>query len=402
MEAPAWRREVGAPRIAFAGLTGPAQVGVGLTAPMGGADMAECTRWVGLDVHLHQTACAVVDTQGGEVWQRTLTGGSAPLIRWLSGLERPWRGVYEAGPTGYTLARRAAEVGLEVAVCAPGHLGRSGQERITTDARDALRLARLLAAGELTLVHVPSEADEHLRDLVRAREDVRGDLMRARHRIGKLLMRREVHYPGPRGAWTQAHLDWLGAVRLDDEASEVVLADYLHHHQVLVARRARLDQAIAELGACSHLAATIARLRCLRGIDTLSAAGLACEVADFARFGHPEQLAAYLGLVPSAHDSGLRRRAGAITKAGSRHARRPLVEAAWHYRRPPRVSGELARRQAGQEPWAVDCAWRARRRLHRRWQSLHTHRGLKGGVVAVAVARELSHFVWELGQGART
>jgi transposase len=342
---------------------------------------------------------AVIDTATGELSERRIAGGSTEVVGFLEELPRPWRGVYEAGPTGYVLARAAAERGLQVAVCAPGHVARRPHERVKTDARDARRLARLLAAGELTLVGVPTLEDERLRDLVRAREDLRGDLMRTRHRIGKLLMRRELRYPGPGGAWTLAHRDWLGGLRLGDRASELTLSDYLHGHEVLVARRGELDRALGELAASSRFGAVIGRLRCLRGVETLTALGLCVEAGGLERFAHPERVASYFGLVPSEDSSGERRRQGAITKAGSGHARRLLVEAAWHYRRPPRLSSTLARRQAGQDPWAVDCAWRAQRRLHRRWQALQQTRGLRGGVVAVAVARELSHFCWELAVG---
>ena len=273
-------------------------------------------------------------------------------------------------------------------------------ERVKTDKRDALRLARLLAAGDLTLVMVPPVEHERLRDLVRCREDVRGDLMRARHRIGKFLLRRELYYPGNgrgRGGrnWTRHHRDWLARLRLEDRASELTLCDYLHAHDVLLARRERLDESLESLAAESPWAQTIGRLRCLRGIDTLSALGLCAEVSDWTRFGSRQALAAYLGLVPSEHSSGERRRQGSITKAGSAHARRLLVEAAHHYRRPPSVSATLERRQRGQEAWVVDLAWRAQRRLYGRWALLHAQRGKGSGITAIAVARELAGFCWE-------
>lgn len=358
--------------------------------------MVNGTRWVGLDVHASQTACALLDTSSGELETRTLTGRPDGVLVFLRGLPRPWCGVYEAGPCGYGLARAAAAEGLDVRVCSPGHATRGPQERIKTDKRDAIRLARLLAAGQLTLVDVPSVADEYVRDVVRAREDVRGDLMRVRHRIGKLVLRRGLWYPQSGSSWTRAHLDWLRGLRLGDPASELVLADLLHAHEHLVARRGTLDRALDELARTSHLAPAAQRLRCLRGIDTLSAIGLAAEIRDFARFAHPDQLACYLGLVPSEHTSSDTRRQGAITKAGSSHARRLLVEAAWHYARPPRVSGELARRHAGVSPAVVDCAWRAQRRLYQRWQTLRVHRQKRGGIVAIAVARELAGFCWEI------
>ena len=353
-------------------------------------------RWVGLDVHARETCAAVFDQDSGEVRTQRLAGRTPEVIAWLGTLERPWRAVYEAGPTGYGLARQAAIDGMDVAVCAPGLIPRRPTERIKTDPRDAMRLARLLAAGELALVRVPEVAQEQLRDLVRAREDVRVDLMRARHRLSKFLLRREIVFPGPGKAWTQAHRDWLARLRFSDTASEVAFADMLHAHDGLISRRERLQVTLAELVPSSPWAHQVGRLRCLRGIDTLSAVGLCAEVGEFERFPHPRFLASYLGLVPREDSSGERRRLGAITKAGSRHARRLLVEAAWHYRRPPRVSAALARRQAGQDPAAVDLAWRAQRRLHGRWRRLEQERGKRSTLTAVAVARELSTFCWEL------
>jgi len=273
-------------------------------------------RWVGMDVHARETSVAVFDQVSGEVLTRHITGRSPEVLAWLEGLEPPFRAVYEAGPTGYGLARRARARGLEVAVCAPGLISRRPTDRIKTDARDALRLARLLAAGELALVRVPEPAEEQLRDLVRSREDVRVDLMRARHRLSKFLLRRELTYPGPGRAWTQAHRSWLCQRRFADRPSEVTFADMLHAHDGLLARRAHLEAALAELAEASSWAPTIARLRCLRGIDTLSAVGLCAEVGDFGRFGHPKLLASYLGLVPSADSSGERRRLGAMNRPG--------------------------------------------------------------------------------------
>jgi len=220
--------------------------------------------------------------------------------------------------------------------------------------------------------------------------------MGARHRISKLLLRRGLIWSGPGETWAQRHLQWLSQVRFDDQLVEVVFGEYLAHHEVLLARRDRLDGLIAEQATQGSWAPTVARLRCLRGIDTLTAVGLVAEIGDSTAFRHPKQLASYLGLVPSEQSSGERRRQGSITKAGSSHARRLLVEAAWHYRRPPRVSLTLKRRQAGQPPAAIDAAWRAQLRLHRRWAHLDAGRGKRRTTVAVAVARELACFVWEI------
>jgi len=354
--------------------------------------------FVGLDVHARKTAAAAVQLGSGEVFKAQLPGSPAAVLEWLATLPGPVRAVYEAGPTGFGLARAARAVGVEVMVCAPGAIPRQPGDRIKTDTRDALKLARLLAAGQLRPVVVPAPGLEALRDLVRAREDLRGDLMGARHRVSKLLLRRGLIWDGPGEAWSQRHLRWLSTIRFDDELVEVVFGEYLAHNEVLLARRDRLDTLLLEQSTQGSWAPTVARLRCLRGVDTLTAVGLVAEIGDITAFKHPKQLASYLGLVPSEQSSGTKRRQGAITKAGSSHARRLLIEAAWHYRRPSRVSEALKRRQTGQPPAAVDAAWRAQLRLHQRWAHLDGARAKKRTTVAVAVARELACFVWEIAQ----
>lgn len=357
--------------------------------------MAHSVIFAGLDVHAAQTHAAQLEAATGQVSVTRLAGGTDPAIAWLRRLGPGVRAVYEAGPTGFTLARAAREEGIDLRVTTPGLVPKRPTDKVKTDRRDALRLARLLAAGELRFARVPTVAEEAFRDVVRAREDVRGDLMRARHRLSKLLLRREVVYPGPGGTWTQAHMAWLSRLAFDDTASTITLADYLAAVQALGQRRTTLDAAIAELAHTSPYAATIPRLRCFRGIDTLSAAGLCAEIGDFARFAHPRLLAGFLGIVPSEYTSDTTRRQGAITKAGPPHARRLLVEAAHHYRRRPHIGITLARRQDGQDPRVCAVAWRAQQRLYRQWQRLHGQRRKPPGVVAVAVARELSAFLWE-------
>lgn len=360
--------------------------------------MVEGICWVGLDVHASRTAVAVFDSATGEILKRTQLGRPHEVMELLEGLRGPVRAVYEAGPTGYGLARRSRP-GLEISVCAPGMVptaGAGSSSRVKTDARDALKLARLHAAGQLTLVTVPTVEQEQVRDLIRAREDVRADLMRARHRLGKMLLRREIYYAGRDRSWTVAHRDWLASLRFEDLSSEATFQDYLHAHDSLIARRDRLDAHIETVALECSLAEQVARLRCLRGINTLSAMGLCAETRGLERFTKPMQVSAFLGLVPSENTSGEKRRQGSITKAGSAHARRLMVEASWHYRKPPRMSGTLRRRQDGASPAAVDCAWRAQRRLHLRWRELHQIRGKRSTVTAIAVARELSHFCWEI------
>ena len=353
-------------------------------------------RRVGLDVHGKETTAVVVDAVSGELAVKRILGRPDRVLEWLATLEQPFQAVYEAGPTGYGLARGAAARGLDVVVCSPGHIRKHPGDRIKTDRRDAERLARLMLAGELRAVRIPTPEEEQLRDLVRSREDLRVDLMRCRHRISKFLLRRELYYPAAGGAWTGRHRDWLSTLHFHDQASEIVLQDALHAHDWMLARRDQLERALAQLAEHSPWAETISRLRCLRGINTLSAVGLIAEIGDLQRFSHPRKLAGFLGLVPSEHTSGERRRQGSITKAGPKHARRLLVEASWHYRNPPRINHDLERRQRGQDPRAIDAAWRCQRRLYQRWQTLDVARGKRRTLVAVAVARELSAYCWEL------
>ena len=360
--------------------------------------MSDGICFAGLDVHARKTAAAAVVLGSGEVFRARLGGGSQEAIGWLRSLPGEVRAVYEAGPTGFGLARAARAAGLEVMVCSPGAIPRQPGDRVKTDARDALKLARLHAAGQLRAVVVPAPELEALRDLVRAREDLRGDLMGARHRISKLLLRRGHVWAGPGETWSTRHLRWLSALSLSDPLADVVLGEYLGCHEVLLARRERLDALIGEQAGREPWAGTVGRLRCLRGVDTLTAVGLLAEIGEMSAFAHPKQLASFVGLVPSEQSSGERRRQGSITKAGSGHARRLLVEAAWHYRRAPRVSLTLKRRQTGQSPAAIDAAWRAQLRLHRRWSHLDAARGKNRTTVATAIARELACFVWEIAR----
>jgi len=298
---------------------------------------------------------------------------------------------YEAGPTGFELARACARAGIECLVAAPGKIPRAAAERVKTDRRDAERLARLLRLGELSAVRVPDELEEAARDLVRAREDARADLMRVRHRLSKLLLRHGLVWE--RSAWTIEHDRWLAALRFQgplavcfDESYGAVLE--------AKARRDRLDRAIVELATAPPFADRVGRLCCLRGVSTLTAFALTVELGDWRRFA-PSSLGAFLGLVPSEQSTGGQRRQGPITKTGNAHARRLLVEAAWHQRHPLRPSVALTTRRAGQ-PAAVRAeADQIARRLHRRWRDLE-RRGKRRTVIAVAVARELAGHCWKL------
>jgi transposase len=302
--------------------------------------------------------------------------------------------VYEAGPTGFGLARQARARGLDIRVVAPGSIPKGPGDRVKTDRRDAIRLVRLLAAGELRFAFVPSVEDETFRDLIRCIEDVRGDLMRARHRLSKFLLRRGQRYEQAT-TWGTRHLRWLRAVSFDDACSNAAFADYLASVELLAGRRATMLEVLERQIPESSHAHVIARLRCFRGIDSLSAAGVCAEVGSFDRFPKPSLVSGFLGIVPSEHTSDLKRRQGAITKAGPGHARRLLVEAAHHYRRRPAIGATLARRQEGQDPRIIEIAWRCQRRLYERWQHLREQRRKPAGVVAIAVARELAGFLWE-------
>jgi transposase len=349
---------------------------------------------VGLDVHAAQTHAAILDMATGELRGVKLRMPPVEVVGFLASLPGPVRAVYEAGPTGFGLARAALDRGIDVRVVAAGKVPRASGDRIKTDKRDAERLARLLAAGELRFAFVPTIADEQFRDVIRAIEDCRGDLMRARHRLGKFLLRRDLRWQRPGSAWTQAHLAWLHSLRFDDVCSQAVFVDYLAGVEMLIARRAALLVALEQVIPDTRHATTIARLRCFRGLDTLSAAGLCAEIGDWHRF-RPKPLSGFLGIVPSEHTSDSKRRQGSITKAGSSHARRLLVEAAHHYHHSPTVGATLARRQRGQDPRVIEIAWRAQRRLHQRWSVLRLQRRKPAGVVAIACARELAAFCWE-------
>jgi transposase len=356
--------------------------------------MSESMALVGLDVHLAQSVAAVLDPLTGELRVERLRGAPAVVVPgFLEGLGRPVRAVYEAGPTGFALARAATARGLDLRVIAPGSIPKAPGDRVKTDRRDATRLARLFAAGELSFVFVPSEEQERFRDLVRCIDDARKDLMRARHRLSKFLLRRGERFAGR--AWTAPHEQWLRTRSFEDALSRATVIDYCCAVDGLVARRKALigvlEQAVPE---SSH-APVIARLRCFRGIDTLTAAGLCAEVSSFERFAKPTLLSGFLGIVPSEYTSDSKRVQGSITKAGPTHARRLLVEAAHHYRHRPVIGVALAARQAGQDPRVVAIAWRAQRRLYARWAHLAVTRGKPTGTVAVAVARELAAFCWE-------
>jgi transposase len=348
--------------------------------------------WVGLDVHARTTLAGVLDAASGELRVRSVSPRSEETVAWLQGLPQPVWVAYEAGPTGYGLARACMQAGISCTVAAPSKIPRAPGDRVKTDRRDAERLARLLRLGELVAVRVPDPLEEAARDLVRAREDARGDLMRARHRLSKLLLRRGLVYEG--SAWTLAHDAWLRQQRFDSKPLSLAFDECYGAVAQAKGRRGALDRAIAELATEPAFADVVGRLVCLRGVSTLTALALSVELGDWERF-RPHSLGPFLGLVPSEASSGERRRQGAITKTGNTHARRLLVEAAWHQRRPLRASAALERRRQGQPAAVRARADESARRLHARWHALEG-RGKRRTIVAVAVARELAGHCWAL------
>lgn len=347
--------------------------------------------WVGLDVHARSVVAGVIDAGSGEVRSLRVAPGSEATVAWLGTLPTPVRVVYEAGPTGYGLARACAGAGISCVVAAPSKI-RAAADRVKTDRRDAERLARLLPLGEVTPVRVPGPDEEAARDLVRAREDARGDLMRARHRLSKLLLRHGLVYDGT--ALTKAHDAWIRRERFQDGPLAVVFDECYGRMVDAKTRRDALDKAITELAAATPYVEVVERLVCLRGVSTLTAFALTVELGDWNRF-HPQSLGPFLGLTPSENSSGERRRQGAITKTGNSHARRLLIEAAWHHRSPTRLSRTLESRRTGKSLAVRAQADRSARRLHGRWHALES-RGKPRTIVVVAVARELAGHLWAL------
>ena len=348
---------------------------------------------VGLDVHARSVAAAAIDGVTGEVFRARLVPSPEVVIGWIGSLPAPAAAVYEAGPTGFGLYRALTGAGIRCEVAASSKLTRPSGDRVKTDARDALLLARLLRLDEVVAVSVPSREQEAARDLVRAREAARADLMRARHRLSKLLLRHGIVYSGGK-AWTGAHDRWLLRQSFLLAGTQAAFEDAYEAQVLAVGRRDRLDEKITTLALDSEFTPVVRRLSCLRGISTLTAFGLAVEIGDWDRFTGAS-IGAYLGLVPSEHSSGASRSQGSITKTGNGHVRRLLVEAAWHHRKPYRPTAVLRRRWEQAPPAARARGHAGNRRLHARWAS-HAERKKRPVVTNVAIARELAGWCWSL------
>ena len=348
---------------------------------------------VGLDVHARTVVGKALDTQTGEVFSARLGPQHPEVLRWLRTVPGPVAVAYEAGPTGYGLARELAAKGIRCVVAAPSKLESAPGDRIKTDARDALRLARLLHRDALVAVTVPSAQQEAARAVTRGRDAVRRDLNRARARVsGLLLCHSRLYTDG--GAWTGDHHAWLARQHFPDPATELAYNEALDLVNHLTAKRRRMDRAISDLAAQDPWAQPVTRLRCLRGIETLTAMGLCTEIGTWDRFTG-STIGAFLGLVPSEHSSGATRHQGAVTKSGNTHARRLLVEASWHHQKPYRPGRSLRARWEQAPPAVRARADQGNRRLHQRWQAFDQHH--KTTTVAnTAIARELAGWCWSL------
>jgi transposase len=358
-------------------------------------------RFVGLDVHAETIAVAVAE-KDGEVRSLGTIPNRLPSIRKLAAKLSSlgtWRACYEAGPTGYTLYWQLTQLGVACMVVAPTLVPMKAGDRVKTDRRDAERLARSFRAGELTAVWVPDAAHEALRDLVRAREAAKADELRARHRLGKFLLRHGRRPSERMRAWTQRHLDWIRReVRFEQFAQQATLEDYLGEVVHLGQRIVRLEKAIDEAleGAPATMKAVVSALQALRGVAKMSAVTIVAEVGRLSRFAKARQLMGYSGAVSSEDSSGERTRRGAITKTGNAHLRRVLVEAAWCQRYAPNLTPRLRARQEGLPAAVVEIAAKARHRLSARYRRLLA-RGKPRQQVVTAIARELLGFVWAIG-----
>ncbi|WP_077621189.1 IS110 family transposase [Sediminibacillus massiliensis] len=364
--------------------------------------MDDTTKYVGLDVSKDKIAVAVADEGRSKPRYVGMIDYTVEAIRKLMkklGEPELLQVCYEAGPTGYGLYRLLKSMDIECEVIAPSLIPQKPGERVKTDKRDAIKLATLYRAGELTPIYVPTENDEALRDLVRAREDVKEDELRAKHRLTKFLLRNEIHPPKGTRTWTAKYWDWLDSLKFERSASRVTFQEYLQQLKEYQQRLKILESEMEEQAKESVHAPMIQTLMTLRGIALITATSLVAEVGSFSRFQTPKQFMAYTGLVPSESSSGLTRNLGEITKTGNRHVRRLLIEAAWSYRYQPAVKGELKKRQKGHPTNVLGVSWKAQNRLHKKYFRL-LGRGKESGKAIAAVARELAGFIWAISREA--
>jgi transposase len=357
--------------------------------------------YVGLDVHKATISVAAADSgRGGELRHIGVFPNRpdliAKLVERLHKRSRRLSFCYEAGPCGYGLYRQLSALGHECVVVAPSLIPMKAGDRVKTDRRDAIMLAKLHRAGELTSVWVPDDAHEAMRDLIRARATAVRVLGKARQHLQGFLLRQGRIYPGKKG-WTGAYRRWLAKVRFDHPAQQLVLQDYIHAVEDSEARVARLITHIEDLLPAWSMKPVVEAVQAMRGVGLIVAVTVVAEVGDFSRFENPRQLMAYLGLVPSEHSSGTTVRKGGLTKAGNALARRVLIEGAWTYRMPARVSPKLHERLEGLPKAVRDIAWKAQVRLCNRYRRLAAL-GKAKAVVTTAIAREMVGFIWAIAR----
>ena len=361
--------------------------------------MSERTRCIGLDAHAATIAVAVADEDGSVTAEGTIVNEPAAvrkLVTRLGGGGARLKVAYEAGPTGYALHRQLTRLGIECVVVAPSLIPKRPGDRVKTDARDAVTLARLLRSGDLTAVWVPNEAHEALRNLVRARADAKVDELRARHRLSKFLLRQGLRPPAGVRAWSAKHTTWLNHLEWAQAADRVVFDDYHATVRGATERVRRLESALLQHATDSAQVRVIAALQAFHGIGFLSAVTIVAEVGDLRRFATAPQLMAYAGLVPSEYSSGATRHRGHITKTGNGHLRHVLGEAAHHARHAPAARTAAKQRRDGVPEPIVELARRTHERLHHRYRHLAGRIGPPKALTAVS--RELAGFIWALGR----
>jgi transposase len=359
------------------------------------------TLYIGLDVHKESIAVAyVAHDQGAEVTYLGTIGTRQcdidQLIRKLQSKSKHLVFVYEAGPCGYWLYRYLSKKGYECWVVAPSLIPKKAGDRVKTDRRDAVQLARLMRSGDLTPVYVPQVEDEAVRDLSRAREDTIRDLKAAKFRLKAFLLRHDIRYTG-RATWGPAHLRWLSEVVCSTPAHQIVFQEYVRAVNEHTERLQRLEQTLHEQVHTWRLQPVVEALQALRGVQFTVAVTIIAELGDLTRFDNPRPLMSYLGLTPSEYSSGERRRQGSITKTGNTHARHALVEGAWAYRYPAKVSRHLQLRLEKLPKAVQDISWKAQIRLCKRYRKLSA-RGKHANQVVVAIARELIAFMWAIAK----
>lgn len=362
--------------------------------------MKEKVRFLGLDVHAETIAVAVAEADGEVRSLGTIANREESIRKLVKKLGAPehLRACYEAGPTGYVLYWQLTQLGVECAVVAPTLVPTMAGDRVKTDRRDALKLARSHRSGDLTAVWVPDGDSEALRDLVRAREAAKQDQLRARHRLSKFLLRTGRRPAVGMKAWTEPHMAWVRQVRFEQPAQQATLQDYLHEVDHMAARVKRLEQAITEAVklASPQVQEVVKGLQALRGIAEISAVTIVAELGQISRFDTARQLMGYSGAVPSEDSSGKRKQRGSITKTGNAHLRRIVVEAAWSYRHRPAIGPRLRKRLEGVPEPIKEIAWKAQIRLSKRYARLAAA-GKDQRKIITAVGRELVGFIWAIG-----